>query len=132
MLRRARGQGINSFSVRVGARQARGRTTYALRKDSRPRRSRSGPVRAPHDGWLLRRLAPDCSRIELVSLPGSRDEERLLYSMGWETANIHFGTPRAIPAIKRDLAKRPGNWLHKAAKAMLRATERDWREWKRK
>ena len=36
------------------------------------------------------------------------------------------------PAIKRDLAKRPGNWLHKASKAMLRATERDWREWKRK
>jgi hypothetical protein len=58
-------------------------------------------------------------------------EERLLYSMGWETANIHFGTPRAIPPIKRDLAKRPGNWLHKAAKAMLRATESDWREWKR-
>jgi uncharacterized protein (DUF2252 family) len=90
------------------------------------------PFVRPYDGWLLRRLAPDCSRIELVSLPGSRDEERLLYSMGWETANIHFGTPRAIPAIKRDLSKRPGNWLHKAAKAMLRATERDWRDWKRK
>jgi hypothetical protein len=86
----------------------------------------------PYDGWLLRRLAPDCSRIELASLPESRDEERLLYSMGWETANIHFGTPRAISAIKHDLAKRPGNWLHKAAKAMLHATERDWDEWKRK
>jgi uncharacterized protein (DUF2252 family) len=89
------------------------------------------PFVRPYDGWLLRRLAPDCSRIELASLPASRDEERLLYSMGWETANIHFGTPRAIPTIKRDLAKRPGNWLHKAAKSMVRATERDWREWKR-
>lgn len=84
-----------------------------------------------YDGWLLRRLAPDCSRIELA-LPASRDEERLLYSMGWEAANIHIGTPRAIPATKRDLAKSHGNWLHKAAKAMLRATERDWGEWKRK
>jgi len=90
------------------------------------------PFVSPYQGWLLRRLAPDCSRIELVSLPGSRDEERLLYSMGWETANIHLGSPRAIPAIRRDLAKRRGNWLHKAAKAMLRATEHDWREWKRK
>jgi uncharacterized protein (DUF2252 family) len=90
------------------------------------------PFVRPYDGWLLRRLAPDCSRIELASLPGSRDEERLLYSMGWETANIHFGTPRAVPKIKRDLAKRRGNWLHKAAKAMLRATERDWRDWKRR
>jgi hypothetical protein len=90
------------------------------------------PFVRPYDGWLLRRLAPDCSRIELASLPASRDEERLLYSMGWETANVHFGAPRAIPAIRRDLAKRPGNWLHKAAKAMLKTTERDWREWKRR
>jgi hypothetical protein len=90
------------------------------------------PFVRPYDGWLLRRLAPDCSRIELASLPVNRDEARLLYSMGWETANIHFGTPRAISAVKRDLAKRPGKWLHKAAKAMLRATESDWREWKRK
>jgi hypothetical protein len=52
--------------------------------------------------------------------------------MGWETANIHFGSRPAIPAIKRDLAKRPANWLHKAAKAMLRATERDWHEWRAK
>jgi uncharacterized protein (DUF2252 family) len=90
------------------------------------------PFVRPHGAWLLRRLAPDCSRIELASLPESRDEERLLYSMGWETANVHFGTRRAIPAIRRDLAKRRGNWLHKAAKAMLRATERDWREWRGK
>ena len=90
------------------------------------------PFVQPYDGWLLRRLAPDCSRIELASLPSSRNEERLLYSMGRETANIHFGTPHASPAIKRDLEKRPGTWLHKAAKAMLRATERDWREWKQK
>jgi hypothetical protein len=90
------------------------------------------PFVRPYDGWLLRRLAPDCSRIEVASLPASRDEERLLYSMGWETANVHFGTRRAIPAIKRDLAKRRGNWLHKAAKAMVRVTERDWRDWKGK
>jgi hypothetical protein len=48
-----------------------------------------------------------------------------------EAANIHFGSPRAIHAIKRDLVKRPGNWLHKAAKAMLRATQRDWRAWRK-
>jgi hypothetical protein len=89
------------------------------------------PFVLPYDGWLLRRLAPDCSRIELASLPGSRDEDHLLYSMGAETANVHFGTPRAIPAVRRDLEKRRGSWLHKAAKAMLRATERDWREWRR-
>lgn len=83
-----------------------------------------------HDRWLVRRLAPDCSRIELASLSKERDEARLLYSMGWETANMHFGAPQAIPAIKRDLAQRKGRWLHKAAKAMCKATLSDWEEWR--
>jgi hypothetical protein len=81
--------------------------------------------------WMVRRLAPDCSRIELASLPKGRDESRLLYCMGWETANIHFGSPRAIPKIKRDLRKRDGKWLHKAAKSMFKVTVEDWQEWRK-
>ncbi|HVS86752.1 MAG TPA: DUF2252 family protein [Candidatus Acidoferrum sp.] len=84
-----------------------------------------------HGRWVVRRLAPDCSRIELASLSKERDEARLLYSMGWETANMHFGTPQAIPKVKRDLAARRGKWLHKAAKAMCAATKKDWDEWRR-
>jgi len=80
--------------------------------------------------WLVRRLAPDCSRIELASLPGERDESRLLYDMGWETANMHFGSPKAIPSVKRDLAARRGKWLHKASKAMFKATLKDWEHWR--
>jgi uncharacterized protein DUF2252 len=80
--------------------------------------------------WLVRRLAPDCSRIEFASLPKERDESRLLYDMGWETANMHFGSARAVPEIKRDLAARRGRWLHKAAKAMYKATLADWEEWR--
>src|SRR5450759_2106743 len=33
--------------------------------------------------WIVRRLAPDCSRIELSAMPKERDEIRLLYAMGW-------------------------------------------------
>ena len=80
--------------------------------------------------WLVRRLAPDCSRIELASLSGERDESRLLYDMGWETANMHFGSPKAIPSVKRDLAARRGKWLHKASKAMFKATIKDWDHWR--
>jgi len=83
-----------------------------------------------HGHWLVRRLAPDCSRIELSSLPKERDESRLLYDMGWETANMHFGSPKAIPSVKRDLGSRGGRWLHKAAKAMYKATLKDWKEWR--
>jgi hypothetical protein len=80
--------------------------------------------------WLVRRLAPDCSRIELASLPAERDESRLLYDMGWETANMHFGSPKVIAKIKRDLARRKGRWLHKASKAMFKATLKDWEDWR--
>jgi Uncharacterized protein conserved in bacteria (DUF2252) len=93
-------------------------------------------VRDPHvhftSHWLIRRLAPDCSHIEISTLPEERDEERLLYYMGWETANIHFGSDKAIAAVKRDLAGRKGRWLHKPAKAMLKITLDDWQFWRRK
>jgi hypothetical protein len=84
-----------------------------------------------HNRWVVRRLAPDCSRIELVSLAVERDEAKLLYSMGWETANMHFGSPQAIPEVKRDLAQRKGRWLHKASKAMCKATLKDWEDWRK-
>ena len=83
----------------------------------------------PH--WLVRRLAPDCSRIEISTLPLEHDESRLLYCMGWETANIHLGSEHAIPAVKRDLARRKNRWLHKAAKTMLKTTLNDWKHWRR-
>jgi hypothetical protein len=93
-------------------------------------------IRDPHvhflTHWIVRRLAPDCSHIEMETLPRERDEEKLLYYMGWETANIHLGSPRAIPAIQRDLARRRGRWLHKASKAMFKVTMEDWKFWRRK
>ena len=41
--------------------------------------------------WIVRRLAPDCSRVELAALPKDRDEQKLLHAMGQETANVHAG-----------------------------------------
>lgn len=82
--------------------------------------------------WLVRRLSPYCSRIELISLPRKRDEGRLLYAMGWEMANVHLGSPKAITAIWRDLAKRKANWLRGAARRMASATISDWKEWSRR
>ncbi len=81
--------------------------------------------------WIIRRLAPDCSRVELASLPKQRDQSRLLYEMGWETANVHLGTKNAARNILRDLRRRPTNWLRHAAEAMAKATMSDWKEWKR-
>lgn len=82
-----------------------------------------------HEGWVVRRLAPDCSRIELRHLQGVRDECKLLRMMGWETANVHLGTAGASRLILEDLGRRKANWLVKAALAMRQSTEKDWREW---
>lgn len=79
--------------------------------------------------WLLRRLSPYCSRIELTALPKKRDEGKLLYAMGWETANVHLGDRQQIKAVQRDLAARTSTWLRKAAKAMTTRTLTDWKEW---
>ncbi len=84
------------------------------------------------DGWIVRRLSPYCSRIELSSLPKQREESRLLQAMGWETANVHFGSRSAVKAVLRDLDRRPSAWLRSAAKAMTRATLKDWEEWRRR
>ena len=51
--------------------------------------------------------------------------------MGWETANIHLGSPDAIKAVAKRPEKRPAGWLLSAVEAMTEATERDWKEWKK-
>ena len=80
--------------------------------------------------WIVRRLSPHCSRIELDELGTSRGELRLLEAMGRETANIHLGTESKRKAILKDLRGRKGNWLLGAAQAMADAIEKDWRVWR--
>ena len=79
--------------------------------------------------WVVRRLSPDCSRVELSTLPKGRDERKLLEAMGRETINVHLGSRQAMAKVKRDFNKRPNGWLHDAAKTMVQATTRDWQEW---
>ena len=87
------------------------------------------PLATIHKNWILRRLAGDCGRIELNQLPKERDDVRLLEAMGWETANVHLATKGAAAKIGRDLARRPRNWLAKAAAVMAGATRVDQKRW---
>jgi hypothetical protein len=80
--------------------------------------------------WIVRRLSPHCSRIELEALGTSRGECRLLEAMGRETANIHLGTEEKRRAIVKDMRGRKANWLTAAAQTMAEAMEKDWRVWK--
>jgi Uncharacterized protein conserved in bacteria (DUF2252) len=82
--------------------------------------------------WIVRRLGPYCSRIELGSLGGPDTELRLLHAMGWETANVHLGSPSARKFILRHLDKQKARWLHNAAEVMLETVRDDWNVWKKK
>jgi hypothetical protein len=81
--------------------------------------------------WLVRRLSPDCFKIPLSHLPKKRNEQDLLYWMGWETANIHLGTARAKKLAKQ-LKQKPADWLERATAAMAAATKQDWKIWRGK
>jgi len=81
--------------------------------------------------WLVRRLAPDCSRIELTDLPKETDEAFLLKAMGYETANVHLGSKVAMRAVRGDLSRRRESWLHAAVKKMTDCVLEDYGVWRK-
>jgi hypothetical protein len=82
--------------------------------------------------WVLRRLAPDCSRIEFTVARLAAEQTELLHAMGAETANVHIGSGAArIAAVSRDLEQRSPTWLKVASRAMERVTTDDYLDWHR-
>jgi hypothetical protein len=81
-------------------------------------------------GWVLRRLAPDTDKIEITSL-GRALEVELARLMGREVANVHLATPGAADAILPNLARRPANWLVKAARSMAALTVESYKTWRK-
>jgi hypothetical protein len=79
--------------------------------------------------WLVRRLAPDCTKLELFDVP-KRREEQFLFAMGREIANIHLGTCEAVPSVLKHLKKLPGDWLEEAAHEGAKKVMKDWTVWR--
>jgi uncharacterized protein DUF2252 len=80
--------------------------------------------------WIVRRLSPSCSRIELETMNSKGQELKLLRAMGWETANIHLGTKAAIKNVRAHLNRQKRGWLCKAAKKMANGVAADWQQWR--
>jgi uncharacterized protein (DUF2252 family) len=81
--------------------------------------------------WVVRRLSPSCSRIELAVLPAQRDELRLLSAMGWETANIHLGSWDARKYIRRHFHSMKTKVIYEAVESMVKIVISDWHAWKK-
>jgi uncharacterized protein (DUF2252 family) len=83
-------------------------------------------------GWIVRRLAPHCDRIDVSDLSNAAEQREVLHAMGSETANVHRGTRGASARVARHLAKQKDGWLYDAARRMADATFKDWKVWKKK
>ena len=83
-----------------------------------------------HEHWLVRRLAPDCTKIPLTELPTRRDEHTLLYCMGYEVGNVHLGSKGARATVAKDLKKRKRRWLYDAAREMRNLIRKDFLDWR--
>ncbi len=82
--------------------------------------------------WVVRRLAPDCSRIEFTVARLAGEQTELLHAMGAETANVHIGSgEQRVAAVREDIAQRAPEWLKVASRAMERSTLADHQEWRR-
>jgi len=80
--------------------------------------------------WLIRRLGPDCSRIDFEELKHHEDSASLLYCMGWETANIHLGTQKVRKALIKAFNNLPKAWLSDATQTMFEKSLKDWKIFK--
>jgi hypothetical protein len=89
------------------------------------------PYQTADGQWLTRRLSPDSSPIDIEELPKKLDEQKLLYAMAVEAANVHLGSKREPENILKDLRERKSNWLRGGAKLMVKSVLRDWECYKR-
>jgi len=97
----------------------------------------AGAIRSPdpylkvNGSWIVRRLAPDCRKLELAVLGAVKEEQWLLHAMGFETANVHLGTPGARRKISRHLREFSKKMLKKAAMKMRDALAKDFQRWRK-
>ena len=90
------------------------------------------PSRIQRGKWVVRRLAPDMTRLEITALRRKHDEGAILRSMGAAAANVHLVPHKlAAPAkaVRKDEAARPAAWLADAAQTMVQLTLADHRAW---
>jgi len=97
----------------------------------------STPHTSTHDGWLVRPIMSDCGRVDLAELglaeaaeESTFDQERLLFSMGYEIANLHqLSKPRE--ELSERLKGVKVGALKQAALTMLELLQEDFRMWRK-
>lgn len=93
------------------------------------------PCLQVHDRWLVRRLSPETTKLELAAFRKSSSpalSAELIHAMGFESANIHLGSksPGELQTALSSLSKELGvDWLRAAAERMEQVTREDHLAW---
>ncbi|HMU82249.1 MAG TPA: DUF2252 family protein [Leptospiraceae bacterium] len=86
--------------------------------------------------YTVRRLAPDCTKIEISLIGKTSDQIRLLASMGREISNVHCMRVEsglsAADSISSHLKSAPDRWLYHAACTMADRIASRQKTWRRK
>ena len=108
-------------------------TDRLLKGPGRP----STPHTSTQEGWLVRPIMSDCGRIDLAELQLEEtaqeinfDQERLLFAMGFETANLHQLTKGREELNDRLKSVKVGA-LKQAALTMLELLQEDFKMWRK-
>jgi hypothetical protein len=91
------------------------------------------PRRDPYlhiDGnWIVRRIGPHNSRIELAQLRAAKDQSVVLKSMGRETCNMDIPNMQVAEEVRAEFLRLPSTWLERAAKLMTEANAEEQAKW---
>ena len=94
-----------------------------------------GPFRSPDavlqttERFIYRRFAADSRKVELGDDAGTKLSGKLLQAMGFDIGAIHAADGVIAQTIKKDLARRGGDWLRKAVKTISVAVATDYDVW---
>lgn len=82
------------------------------------------------DGYVVRRIANDATKIELSKATSGAFAPELFHAMGRDLAAIHLGGKDLKETISADFQKRGEAWLKDAAQTEAKQVEQDFKAWR--
>jgi hypothetical protein len=96
-----------------------------------------GDYRAP-DPWyvipgdiVVRRLSANARKLTIKRTPTQLLTAAMLHAMARDLASIHLGTAGRTAALKKDFAKRRGDWFSGAVDAAAKQVTVDYQDWQK-